>query len=391
MNDSICLDEIREQAIRRTTRARQTGANEELHFEGLAVLAEEIAAEESADARALRLARQRLALWAEGYFRFVQDVQAFQELLRGRPVRNPLFITGFGRTGSTLLHNLLSFADGAHAPKLWQLWMPSPPPTANDRHDARIGRTRAALATLRQDAPSADKIHPMDAEGPGECHWILRHGPPTAMHYCARRYWDWLRGLERHQLRRLYEDYRQQVQLLLLGQGPRYWVGKSLIHLHYLPVLADVFPDARVIRLHRHPRKIVPSLCSLIQARHAGGAIRPSRLGELVLDVFEDGMARMIETDSDAHDVSVIDIFFSDLVSDPMGVVRRIQHQFGLQHSRDADVKIARYIALQAAERPFRHAYELEDFGLTEAIVMRRAEPYLHWVQRKSGERLADA
>src|SRR5438309_8201917 len=82
-------------------------------------------------------------------------------------IREPLFIVGLPRSGTTLLHILLA-ADPAHcAPLTWEVMSPSPP-SSEDRQQ-RIQQASRNLAVLRWLAPTFESVHATGAELPQEC------------------------------------------------------------------------------------------------------------------------------------------------------------------------------------------------------------------------------
>src|SRR5262245_26003086 len=55
-------------------------------------------------------------------------------------IERPVFIFGLPRTGTTLLHSLISQDDGVRVPLTWEVMYPSPPPQPADAVDARVAR-----------------------------------------------------------------------------------------------------------------------------------------------------------------------------------------------------------------------------------------------------------
>src|SRR6187549_3143238 len=99
----------------------------DLEVEGLRCLVGSLQVDGRYDAEALRVIQREIFVWIAGYLEFARDIARHPEIA-DVPVSRPLFITGFGRTGSTLLLNLLALDPQARAPLLWQLLAPSPPP-----------------------------------------------------------------------------------------------------------------------------------------------------------------------------------------------------------------------------------------------------------------------
>jgi hypothetical protein len=385
MNRAIDIDELWRLAARKS--GRSPHPPDDLHIEGLRRLAAALVTAGRYDADALRLAQRQI------FARILADQNFSRDLIMHPgiadvPVRRPLFVAGFGRSGSRLLHNLLALDVNARAPSLWELWTPSPPPRPETAAtDPRIEIAQRRLDALARADPLILQIHPMAARAPDECYWMMRHSPLTAMLYQVPEYWAWFKQLDDSGLAELFSHYRLQVQHLQLFCRREHWLSKAPSHPHFMPVLFDVFPDANVIRLHRHPCHAVPSLCSLVAGyrKSFSPRIDHHEIGATILDMFAEGMKRSM-TAPQHRGRQIIDIGFDELVADPAAVVGRIYGQFGYRHSAVLERDIARHIESErAAARP-RHIYALEQFGLSRAQVIERSAEYLAWVQPRCGE-----
>ena len=90
------------------------------------------------------------------------------------PVDRPLFILGFARTGTTLLHNLLACDPNARWLHLWEGLYPAPPPRSLE-DDPRIEQAEQWVADLEKFAPRLATAHKLVARGPEECMWLIAH------------------------------------------------------------------------------------------------------------------------------------------------------------------------------------------------------------------------
>jgi hypothetical protein len=361
---------------------------DDLHVEGLKRLAEAMGRRAGGDASALRVARRDVYAWITAYLSFIRDLDRHPEIA-AVAIEQPVFIAGLGRTGSTLLHNLLALAPEARAPRLWEILTPSPPLPDDAPAAPRIAIARQRLAQLAAAAPRVLSIHPMDPETPDECHWMMRHGPLWAVFYDVPDYWAWLKSLSVDQLRTLYAHYRLQVQhLMLFKRG--YWVSKAFSHLHFLPVLYDVFPDARMVRLHRDPMAAIASLCSLARSYRSIFSTRvdPRAIGTGILDLFLDGMARSMALDRARPEAPVVDVHFAELVADPIGTARRVLEQLDYPYDAGTERAMQAYLEKAAAAPVYQHRYSLEEFGLDRAEVLDRSAAYLAWAEARCGRSL---
>jgi hypothetical protein len=366
-------------------------AHSDLHIQGLRCLAESIRRDSYYDDIGRRMANYYVYNWIQRYIQFERDLAAFPDIFRV-PVSKPLFLVGFGRTGSTFLHHLLARDPQARAPRLWELLQPSPPPRPETYDtDPRIRRLEMRLSSQSIMMPDFHKIHESDARAPEECNHMMWHGPQhIALGFRSSDYWRWFRNLSSSQLHVLYACYKLQVQHLQLFHRGGHWVSKSLTHAHFFPVLFQIFPDARIVRLHRDPCQIIPALASImahVQVPYAG-RIDFHEHGQRMLNLFCESMHETMQIDKEVSSEHFIDVLFDDLTRDPIGTVRAIYSKFDYRYTAEFDSGIRRYSETDSINRKYKHVYTLEQFGLSRAQVMARSEEYLAWVEQRTGSKL---
>jgi hypothetical protein len=370
------------------------GASSTLHLDGLRCLAKSIREDPYYDDFGKRLGSNFVYQWILKYLQFERDLAKFPDIAKV-PVPQALFIVGFGRTGSTFLHHLMALDSTVRAPRLWELMEPSPPPTEEAyTTDPRIRRVQMHLSTRSILMPNMHKIHEYDVRAPEECQHMMWHGPHHAMlGLKGTEYLQWFDELSDPDLRVLYEAYKLQVQHLQLFHRKERWVSKSLTHAYFLPVLFKVFPNARVVRLHRDPCEIIPALASLTAHLQVIYTRRSDfdELGQRMLRIFAESMRRSMLADETAGSERLIDVLFADLIKDPVRVIRNIYAKCGYPYTDDFDSALRKHLRASDHHRKYKHVYRLEQFGLSRAKVMSCAEPYLEWVERKTGSMLSAA
>lgn len=297
--------------------------------------------------------------------------------LRDVAVTAPVFIVAPGRTGSTLLQWLLALHPQLRAPRLWELWSPM-------YEDTEAGRRRVlegCEAALRAFPPAALKLHPMAPDAPDECHWIMRHNSIQAGLGRSPAYIEWLWRIDAGVLAGLFQDYRRMVQMMLgPGSGAR-WLSKTFAHALFWPVLFDVFPDARVVRIHRDPRQVIASTASLFL--HHTRNIGALEMGEGVAATTAGGLWRMLQADAAAPQAQVTDVMYAELRDAPARVAGDIVRWLGLPGVEGFEAKVTQYLSRRRRIRAAPHAAELEEFGLTDDGVLEQFEPYVDWVRRR--------
>jgi hypothetical protein len=302
------------------------------------------------------------------------------EVLAERVVR-PVFILGLPRTGTTLLQRLLSQDPNGRPLLMWegiQPWLPGGP----SRNDPRIRLARRAVAVYtRHVMPGAQTIHPVDPEGPEECIPLLMNTfrcQGFQQFGCLPGYLEWLRGLGEGWTRRVYEEYRRQLQLLQWRHPARRWVLKCPLHAFGLDALLRLFPDACVVQTHRPLAQVVPSCCSMVLRQHSAtcDGVEPRRVAAETIDILVRDILEPSRLARAAHPGRVLDVSYHDLVRDPVGAVRGIYEHFGLPLGAPMEENMRRWLAANPSDKHGKHAYSLEQFGLDPASLRARFREY---------------
>ena len=182
------------------------------------------------------------------------------------------------------------------------------------------------------------------------------------------------------------ERYRFLAQFLrhLEGPGaaPRRWVLKSPEHVFSLGALAHVFPDARLVLVHRDPGHVLVSAARLTELLRAPftTAIDRQEIGRKVADYWQDGMRRMVTLADDAAfplRSRLVHAPYRSLVADPVGTVARIYDAFGIQFSREPREAIAAKVAPAPNGGYGPNRYRPEEFGINPDHERERAAAYV--------------
>lgn len=295
---------------------------------------------------------------------------AFPEIRR-RPLPPPVVVVGPMRSGTTRLHRLLA-ADRRFAHlRMFETMCPVPPgperpARARDRRHKFASRT---LRTLHLANPDTAIIHPTDPFAPEEELGLL---VPTAWgmkHEAQWRVPSYGRWCERQDAT---PAYRMMADLLRLNgwfrgePANRPWLLKTPQHTLDLPALLRVFPDARLLFLHRDPAAVVGSSCSLVwnQMLVQSDHVDPGWIGREWLRKTQLKLDRMEEARQQVPPGRMIDIHYEDMDRDWRGEMRRI-YAFLDMDMGPAEPAMAAYVDGYERENLFqRHRYQLADFGL---------------------------
>jgi len=311
--------------------------------------------------------------------RTIEVLKRYPEIQQQK-IRKPIFITGWYRSGTTHLHNLLALHQNLRAPLFWELRHPCPtlnPKTADPARQIRLVKLENKIH--RYLAPGFDAIHALEAEKPEECMHLFDQscaGTTTFFITEAKSFAGWLLD---HGIRHGYDFYKLQLQLLNWLRPGRQWVLKWPYHLWHLETLLKTFPDAFVIHLHRDPRQAIPSVCSLASAARAPFCenIDAAALGDFWLDYCEAGLTRGIKARQKAKADHIIDVRYPDLVENPLSVIEQIQNNIYLDsyESWTGSIKIS---LQEPRKKPSRtHHYTPTHFGLDPDQILERFSSYI--------------
>jgi hypothetical protein len=296
-------------------------------------------------------------------------------------IRRPLVITGLPRSGTTFLHGLLAQDPAGRVPLHWESRFPSPPPERSTRdYDPRIARAARHLRWFFRLAPEFRKIHPVGARLPEECVVILSHAFLSfefSSSWFVPSYQSWL---ERQDLEPAYRLHRRFLQHLQWRCPAERWVLKAPPHLPGLRGLFAVYPDANVVVTHRDPLEVVASAASLhvVLRRTFSHAVDPLAVGPEVSRLLAGDLQRgFAARDAGcAPPERFVDVWYSQLMDDPLAVVGRIYRHFDLPLSGEAVRRMRTYLALNPQGRHGRHVYSLREFGLDAEVERARYREY---------------
>jgi hypothetical protein len=281
----------------------------------------------------------------------------------------PLVVTGAPRTGTTILHALLAEDPAHRAPLGWELLYPVPPPEpANVAADARIALADRELRLLAQVSADLDSIHEYSGRMTKEClsamSFTFRSEEFTSR-YRVPTYADWL---ARCDMRPAYESHRLVLQILQRRWSQQRWTLKSPVHLHALPTLLSVYPDARIVITHRDPLTVLGSLTSLIATlRWAhSDTVDYAEIGRAHARMYHADLDRLVDAceDGTLDPSRVHHVRYADFMASPLGTVREIYHAAGWELTATAAERIGAHLERRPRGMHGPHVYAFDDLGL---------------------------
>jgi hypothetical protein len=304
-----------------------------------------------------------------------RDQKVYPSIVR-QEIREPLFIVGLPRSGTTLLHTLLALDPEHRVPLTWEVMTPSPPTRHNEKR--RIQRAISSCNCFNWLAPTFHHVHPVGAELPQECVSLMA---PTFMSdqfdamYYVPSYRSWF---FRQDLRPAYEYHRCFLQHLQVRRSAPRWVLKAPTHMFALPSLLAVYPDALFVQTHRAPLDAMASVSSLITIlrRIFSDAVDPQTVCREAIDYWSKTLERFLQERSRLAENRICDITYAEIRRDPLVAVRRIYVHFGWSLAKKVEQRMHRALASQLEDRHMLHRYNLSQFGVQETESAARFAAY---------------
>ncbi len=302
--------------------------------------------------------------------------------IRDEPVAAPLFITGIPRSGTSSLHRLMTEDPAAQAPLCWQTIFPYPEMGRQaGAADRRVQRVDIQLRLFSALSPAIRSIHPISAGTPQECTEITAHVFRSLRFdttYQIPSYRRWLAATGHLEAYRFHKTFLQHLQH---QAGRKRWVLKCPDHVFALDAIAQVYPDARFIFVHRDPAKVIPSVARLTEVLRIPFAARlhPLDIGRQVMEDWARGCQIMVDTDRRAAipPAQVIHVRYSDIASRPLDTLQRIYDHFGLPLTSAAVEKVSERVNRAPRGGYGTNSYHLEPFGITPEEIRERFQPYM--------------
>jgi hypothetical protein len=307
--------------------------------------------------------------------RFDELEESSPELLAA-PVRAPVFITGMPRSGTTFLHRLIVQDQNTAALRLYQLVHPDVAHSGWIDSCLRKAAVRLQLALFRLIAPEFHALHPLGVDEPEECTDVIAqvfHSSRFESSYRVPSYSAWLHATG---FLDAYRFHRRFLQHLQVHRPDRRWVLKSPDHVFALDELRAVYPDARLIVIHRDPVRVLASVAKLTQVMRNPFTRRidPVEIGKEVTASWMEGARRIAAISAD--DPSVLHLHYRWIVSHPMDAVEAVYRHCGLTLTDEAEYRMFRWLdRMHDAGGPPRR-YDLASFGLNPRFLRKAFAPY---------------
>jgi hypothetical protein len=322
---------------------------------------------------------------------FLLDYVLFPRLWR-QQVEKPVFIIGHARSGTTLLHRLMS-ADGERFSYFlyWEMFFPSLLQKRIIRWLGWLdgcclgGKIRARLQAWDDKTFAKYRhIHNMSLWNSEEDLFVMRAAFLTQQWALEVPMMDIIDVFHVDQMsqkkrRRWLHHYRECVKRqLLLNGGDRIHLSKNPVMSGWVEALIETFPDARFAVMMRNPTECMPSVLKLVEISWSGKGWKPADYAEslaLLTDISFETFTHPRAALARHTDTLQVVVDYRRLISQPRDTVREVYRALEMEVSPVFD----NYLHSQE-EREKSHSshfeYSIDDYELSLERIESELSPF---------------
>ncbi len=294
-------------------------------------------------------------------------------------ILRPLVVTGFFRTGTTFLHNVLAADPDNRVAQAWELSFPL------GRQGDPLGDVawRRAMAKFtfgfnQQAIPDQGVAHHVTPDSYEECFFLLENDMAVLSFWVGFAAYAYAMDMLDWDMLEPYQFHKLQLKMLDAQRSARRWVLKCPWHIWNMDALMAVYPDARVVFTHRDITKALASHCSLsaIMASKLRRSLDLHELGEFWLQYAKVGLDRGMAARANIPDAQLFDIRLRDMMANPLNTLEALYRHFEMGYTDDLVERFAERISDKPTAQEGEHEYRIEDFGLTDERVRHELAVY---------------
>ena len=276
-------------------------------------------------------------------------------------IDRPMFATGEPRSGTTLMHALMSVDPDDRALRFWEVMHPSPPPGTVDGPDPRIALADDEWREINAKMAKWLHCHPYnDMLGNGlpedERTWAFdfRVMTPTAWWRVPMQTLSMGLPTDSAAQNRIH---RMMLQALQYNRPKKHWVLKGF-HGHRLKEFFDTYPDATLVWLHRDPVQVAASSTAMMRDIMEGIVGPIDMVAEAKMHLMRTRMS-IANTMSNplVMDRRVHHVRYKDFVADPIGTIRGYYEFAGRDFTPQAEAAMRDYLASNKGDRHGKFEY----------------------------------
>jgi len=313
------------------------------------------------------LTRCELLMYLQARLRMVAAAKTSPEIVQ-RPIDRPLFITGYARSGTTILFEVLAQDPQFQVVTKSEALFPCAPSEVGSTDvEDRNARAASYNDLLEEMTPEFKSAHKSGAELPVESLETEYPAFLSDVFTIAFQIPSYARYLKTQDLTQTLEWQKLTLQVLQSQHQGRHWLMKSPSHLPHLRKILQVFPDMRVIFTHRDPLVTADSVVSVMGTLYwlrtdnpwgNGGRESWSLSSAVDRAAAWDEVIALIES-GDLPRGRFANFHYAEFMTDPMASIRKIYDDLDMQLLPEVEQNMLQFLEQKTKGKFGKHEYEL--------------------------------
>lgn len=315
------------------------------------------------------LTRSELLVWLANRLKIIDLVKRNSEILE-EVIVQPIFIAGIGRSGTSILQELLHQDPTLRTPLFWETYYPVESAISGGEDERAKALGHAMVTQLLRVTPEMQKIHETAGHLPAEDASLVTFGFMTDLIPSFFNIPSYHQYLYKADPTLFYRHHKLALQVLQWKRPGRRWFLKSATwHLANLETLFRAYPDARVIHTHRDPLRINASVANLLETWYGQRSDKPFDSPGFENILKSEATARLLEGVIDLRQsgqvpaAQIVDSLYQDLMDDPVAALTRIYRAFDMPFDDAAAVRVRDYLAFKPKHKHGVHRYAMPSAG----------------------------
>ncbi len=336
--------------------------------------------------RARALAVDWLVHHLKNRLKLIADRKAYPQIAEQK-ITAPLIVVGPPRSGSTLLHTLLSLDPDNMAIEHWVCREPSPPLALGKPTPERLEQAEKRMTDLFELIPDIFVTHPyMIEEGASA---LAECGSDVLSTVCTSQQMWCFWGGDSYRRYLLEADHtaalgfhREFLQHVQWGNERKRWALKGSDHMLWMSELAALYPDAKLIWTHRDLAQQLGSLASVqwILLGLRGHPVTPERRraqGRRAIELQRASVEKAMKSRDAIGEAPFVDVSYHAMMADQLGTVEQIYDACGLSLSGAHADAIRKWLADNHQTKHGVHKHSPDEFGMNATDINAQFASYI--------------
>ena len=299
-------------------------------------------------------------------------------------IHEPVFIVGFGRSGTTILHEVLSQDPQFRVVKRWEASYPCPPPEeATYETDPRIKKAHDRITLLNRVTPEMVAMHPFSGDLPVEDAEFTYCCFLAEVFFYAFQIPTYEKYQSSQPVEYMLRWHKKYLKLLQWRYKKPHWLLKWPTIFPKIPDLLKAYPDAKILIPHRDPVTSNDSVVNVMGTMFywrtddpfSGGVLDEWLTADGRIAVL-DNLISWIETGT-LKPGSFANVLYRDFMEDPIPTLKKAYKDMGLTGSDEGFARMKAYL-----DKKPKHAAGVHKYKTTaedEALISAERQVYAHY------------